>query len=105
MSGGDPCRLAQLALLVQAPPVEVALPADGGDPAVDACRLHVGPAPVVGAHGRLAGLPSPDMAFRIDQGCLRTVTVDGCDGRMVGCNQRFWLSLFIFEIADLTCCV
>ena len=50
--------------MVQAPREHAALPVQGHNPAVGFGGLHVVLVPVVRAHGRLAGLPCPDLAVR-----------------------------------------
>ena len=88
LHGVEPGGLACLALPVQAPREDAALPADGGDPAAGLDGLHVLPAPVVRALGRFSGLPGPGMAVRADDHGLIVAAVDSADLRAAGQADR-----------------
>ena len=64
------------------------MPADGGDSAAGFDGLHVLPAPVVRALGRLAGLPGPDAAVRAGDDGLVLVGGDPAGLRAAGQADR-----------------
>ena len=75
LGGVESGWLARIVLRVQTPREHVTLPVDGGDPAADACGLHVLLVPVVRPDGLAARFPGPYVAFLVNDHGL--VLVDG----------------------------